>query len=546
MQINEALTQFNSLPPSEVEALLERMAHDHPNEYQELHEVLLAADPRVWIPLPGRQTQAYYSEADVVGYGGAAGGGKTALACGLAMNEHTKVAFFRREGTQLDGIVDYLEELIGTRDGYNGQRNVWRVPRCKKLFQFCSTPNLGDEKKYQGRPKDLLVIDEAANFLESQVRFIMGWVRTTDKDQRCRTLMCFNPPTNPEGYWIKAYFAPWLDPNHPNPAIPGELRWYVVSDAGADIEVPTGEPVYNSELKRFVKPQSRTFIPARVTDNPYLVNTGYMTTLQALPEPLRSQMLYGNFSAGVDDHVYQCIPTAWVDAAMARWKDKVGKGPVMTSMGVDVARGGRDSMYLAPRYGWWYDHLIGVPPAMTLNGKLAAASIVQHLGKGCPARVDGNGIGASVVDHLDGWGVAHTSILGQAGATATQVIGIPKLVYGNLRAQLYWEFRCMLDPNSGIEVSLPPDSELRADLTSVRYKMPAQGTRFFVESKDEIVKRLGRSPDRGDTVVYASMEDGGGHLRQSGIPNKVNVRHSSGSRTMYPQATKGRRPRRVG
>jgi hypothetical protein len=33
---------------------------------------------------------------------------------------------------------------------------------------------------------------------------------------------------------------------------------------------------------------SRTFIPSRVTDNPFLANTGYIAMLQGLPEPLRS------------------------------------------------------------------------------------------------------------------------------------------------------------------------------------------------------------------------------------------------------------------
>jgi len=540
-----SLEEFKDLDPSELQALMETMLREDPNTYQQLHEVLLSADSRVWIPLPGAQTMAYESKADVVGYGGAAGGGKTALACGLAMNEHQNTAFFRREGTQLEGIVDYMEELMGTRDGYNGQKGIWRAPKLGKKFEFCSTPHPGDETKYQGRPKDLLIVDEAANFLEAMVRFIMGWVRSVDPTQRCRTLLCFNPPTTPEGYWIKSYFAPWLDDNYPNPAEPGELRWFATI-GGIDKEVEDNSPVYDEELKKHITPQSRTFIPARVVDNPYLVNTGYMSTLQALPEPLRSQMLYGDFSAGIDDHVYQCIPTAWVDKAMERWGDKLSKKPTMTSMGADVSRGGRDSMWLAPRYGWWYDELIQVPPNVTMDGRTAAAAIMGHLGKGCPVRVDGNGIGASVVDHLAGWGVRHDSLLMQAAATASQVINIPGLVYGNLRAQLYWEFRCILDPNSGFEVALPPDSELRADLTAARYKLPATGTRFYIESKDDIVKRLGRSPDKGDAVVYSSVDTEISELGRNNLPQEVTIKHSSGARKVRPRANGRNKPRRVG
>ena len=46
-----------------------------------------------------------------------------------------------------------------------------------------------------------------------------------------------NPPTRPEGLWILQYWAAWLDPLHPNPARPGELRWYIRGAADEDIEV---------------------------------------------------------------------------------------------------------------------------------------------------------------------------------------------------------------------------------------------------------------------------------------------------------------------
>jgi hypothetical protein len=47
-----------------------------------------------------------------------------------------------------------------------------------------------------------------------------------------------------------------------------------------------------------IRPKSRTFLPAFVQDNPYLMATDYVTTLQGLPEPMRSQLLFGDFSVG--------------------------------------------------------------------------------------------------------------------------------------------------------------------------------------------------------------------------------------------------------
>ena len=51
--------------------------------------------------LPGPQTVAYQPPADVVGYGGAAGGGKTDLALGLAITAHRHSLILRREAVHL-------------------------------------------------------------------------------------------------------------------------------------------------------------------------------------------------------------------------------------------------------------------------------------------------------------------------------------------------------------------------------------------------------------------------------------------------------------
>jgi hypothetical protein len=64
-------------------------------------------------------------------------------------------------------------------------------------------------------PHDLLVFDEAANFLEAQVRFLLGWLRSTVKGQRKPALLTFNPPTSAEGRWIVEFFGAWLDERTP-------------------------------------------------------------------------------------------------------------------------------------------------------------------------------------------------------------------------------------------------------------------------------------------------------------------------------------------
>jgi hypothetical protein len=59
-----------------------------------------AASP-LWQPLPGPQTITYVSPADVTGYGGAAGGGKSDLALGLAITAHQQSLILRARSSIL-------------------------------------------------------------------------------------------------------------------------------------------------------------------------------------------------------------------------------------------------------------------------------------------------------------------------------------------------------------------------------------------------------------------------------------------------------------
>lgn len=477
---------------SEIAELLPKMTEEERAEVMRI----LASDKAIWRPQPGPQSKAYHSQADILGYGGSAGGGKSELMIGKALTQHRKSIIFRREGTQLQGIYDRIAEILGGRDGFNSQDRIWRPPSLPKVqIEFGSVPNPGDEARYQGRPHDLICFDETTNLLESQVRFLLGWLRTTVPGQRCQAVMAFNPPTTAEGRWVISYFAPWLDKNHPNPANPGELRWFASID-GEDVEVETGEPFkHRGEL---IVPRSRTFIAARVTDNPYLMGTGYMATLQSLPEPLRSQMLHGDFMAGTEDDPWQVIPTKWVDAAMDRWEPKHAKGP-MDSMGVDVARGGRDETIISRRHGVWFDEIIAFPGETTPDGPSVAGQVIAQRRDLSPVHIDLIGWGASAYDFLVSNGIQTIGING-----ANKTLGLSKeggLRFVNHRAELWWRMREELDPNNPNPISLPRDNKLRGDLCAPKWKLATGGIQ--IEGKDDIIRRLGRSPDRGDAVCMA-------------------------------------------
>jgi hypothetical protein len=107
--------------------------------------------------------------------------------------------------------------------------------------------------------------------------------------------------------------------------------------------------------------------------------------------------------------------------------------------------------------------------------------------------VDVGGVGAGVVDRLrqiKGNVVEEVYFGGSAGDPQR---------FRNKRAEIFWTLRERMEKG---EISLPEDEELLADLSALRYTFTQDG-RIQLESKDEVRKRLGRSPDRADAVALA-------------------------------------------
>ena len=485
-------------------------------ERQELARQLESA-PRV-APSPGPQTDAFNSAAQIVGYGGAAGGGKSALIALLAILEHTRSVVFRADAKQLRGLIDDLEDFVGTNTGLNRQAGVFRfADRPGHMIEWGGIAGPGDENAWRGRPHDLFCVDEATEISEAKIRFLLTWLRTTIAGQRCRALFTFNPPGGPDdigggsGRWVIDFFAPWLDERHPCPAEPGELRWFATGPDGKEIEVQTAEHFTISIQGRefIVKPQSRTFIPALVTDNPFLSGTNYEQQLLSLEEPYRSQMLLGDFKSGITDAEYQVIPTAWIDDAMARWRPEGRRAP-MTAMGCDVARGGRDATILARRHGWWWDRLLRKSGKECRTGPIVAAYCIENVRDGAEIDIDAIGVGASPYDFLV---EAPANVKAVVGSTTQGMPRLDRMMdFANLRSCLYWLARKILDPSNGLMPEIHPDNRLRAELIAHRYTR-ATGV-IAVEKKEDIFKRLRFSPDDADAFIYSLLnacDTPGGH-----------------------------------
>jgi Terminase large subunit, T4likevirus-type, N-terminal len=495
-------------------------------EKAELDKILEKELKSRWLPDARNepQLQAYYSEADLLLFGGAAGGGKTDLLCGVALTEHTNSVIFRKQSTDLRGIEDRILELAGTRDGWNGQLKTFRWHG--KLIELGYLAAPGSEESWRGRAHDFIGFDEGAQLSKNKVRFVLGWLRSVNPKQRRRAIIGSNPPTGGEGEWLIEWFAPWLDPKYPNPAIQGELRWAATAPDrdGATVWLPDGRPIVflegvawrsatDEEIAQgdanpdVVKPQTRTFIQSLLRNNPYLANTGYRAQIQSLPEPLRSQLLNGDFVVGREDHEWQVIPTAWVKAAQERWKPQPPAGAQMTAIGVDVAQGGADRTVLAPRFGPWFSPLVERPGILTPTGSHVAALVVEVRRNNATIIVDmGGGYGGAAKQRLNDNDI---EVMPYNGANSSNERSKDRqLPFANKRAEVHWRFREALDPDQdgGSPIALPPDPQVLGDLTAPRWKLTARGIQ--IEEKLELKKpeRLGRSPDKGDAIVTAWSE----------------------------------------
>lgn len=463
-----------------------------------------------WLPNPGPQTEAYYCEADELLYGGEAGGGKSDLLLGLAINEHRHSRILRRINQDAGELGDRLIEILDDDKGFTRVPPTWRNGEQFIEFRGCELEK--DKQRYKGKARDLIGYDELADFLESQYLFINTWNRSVRPGQRCRIVGATNGPTTAEGMWIVKRWAAWLDPTHPNPAKNGELRWYLTID-GEDTEVDGPGP--HMLRGRMVRATSRTFIRSRLENNPDLDDTDYGDRLEQLPEDLRRVYREGDFTVGMRDDEFQVIPTAWILAAEARWTPDGYKGLQMTAIGHDCAGGGKDAAVIAPRYGGWYAPLQTVQGDITADGSAMAAVVIRHRRDGCPVVVDvGGGYAGAVIERFKDNNIAYSKFDGSAGSIATAKGS--GLRFFNKRAEAVWKFREELDPDQegGSAVALPPDPELRADLASYRYDHKTRG--ILVSSKDDIKALIGRSPNKGDAVVMCMSEGNKAAMRRIG------------------------------
>lgn len=205
-------------------------------------------------------------------YGGAAGGGKSsALLMGaleyVEVPKYSALILRRtfqdlaKPGALLDRSREWLSQT-GAR--YNDQKKQWRFPS-GAVLAFGYLENDADVYQYASAEYQHIAFDELTQFTERQYTFLFSRLRRlVDSDVPLK----MRSASNPGGIgaeWVQSRFVP--------------DDW---------------EPADAVEL-RLVEKDGRAFVPARLTDNPYLDQAGYAQSLAELDDVTKAQLLEGDW-----------------------------------------------------------------------------------------------------------------------------------------------------------------------------------------------------------------------------------------------------------
>ena len=198
------------------------------------------------------------------------------------------------------------------------------------------------------------------------------------------------------------------------------------------------------------------------------------------------------------------IPYEWVEIANKRWLELQEEGfepKKKCRLGVDVAGMGRDASVLAPRYGNYLGQFEVHNSAGVADHMHVAGMTVNYLQKkGVKAFVDTIGEGAGVYSRLKelGYQQAYSCKFSEGANGLHDITEV--YTFANMRAYLYWAVRDWLNPKNGFEPAVPPNDLFMQECTEIHWKFLSSGS-IIMESKDDIKKRLGRSPDYFDALV---------------------------------------------
>ena len=232
----------------------------------------------IFQPNEGPQSDFLASSEREVFYGGARGGGKSYAMLVDPLRycdkQHHRALLIRRTMPELRDLINHSQQLYSK--AYPGakwreQEKEWRFPSGARI-EFGYAENLTDALRYQGQSYTWIGIDELPQYPTPDIyNFLRSSLRSVDP-QIPVYMRATGNPGNVGSLWVKEMF---VDPSESNKRF--------------NVEIPT---------PMGIKKISRKFIPAKLQDNPYLMQTDdYYAMLASLPEVQKKQFLEGDWDA---------------------------------------------------------------------------------------------------------------------------------------------------------------------------------------------------------------------------------------------------------
>lgn len=418
-------------------------------------------------------------------FGGAMGGGKT----GALINEGNQLSLdypgnfgllIRKTWPSFrDTVLPQVEKFIDKRlvADWNRSEKIITYKNLSRIRYGGMGDKPDDWEKWMSGEYGWIALDQAEQFTETEFRMLATRLRLNLPD----ILYFFLLSCNPNVGWIKEIF-----------------------------------------IER--APEDYIFIPSLPTDNLANLPKGYIERMKNVLTPKQQKaLLDGNWDAvGDPDNVYAYEA---VQDAMRR----IEKASLPVDIGVDVARSGDDESIIILREGLRvrvHNRAQG-HDTMRTTGEIwrccqdkAIPRWKDQLDR-ISIKVDADGVGGGVVDRLkeqrrDKEELYTAMILGAVSKERREELekaeyrlrikivevhgsGKPKdrVHFKNLRAEIHWGLREFLE-----DLDLPNDREVSSQMMALKHKTNSAG-QIEIIPKDEIKKKLGRSPDLAEGIIYA-------------------------------------------
>ncbi len=417
------------------------------------------------IKLTKKQSQCWKLLTDdvtnIITYGGSAGGGKSYLGClwissmclqypgirtliGRTVLQQLKL-------TTLNTLFEVLQ-LMGLKSGehyvYNGQSNVITFQNKSEIIlkDLAYQPSDPNYDSLGGIEVSAIFIDEAAqvshlcfSILKSRIRYKLNQYNLIPK-----VLLTCNPGQN----WIKKeFYIPFIQ--------------------------ETLEP-------------NKAFVPALPMDNPHLPPS-YIEMLKGLPNAQRRRLLEGDWNYNEEDD--SIFNFDHISNSIFRFKPEPTDKKYMS---VDVARFGTDRSVVMIWSGLVVLECLVYNKLSTTELSSEIRELIQKYGiHPNNIIVDSDGVGGGVADQIKGTNFVNNSS------------PLHKQNYSNLKSQCYVKLSELFKEGK-ISINIMNPSvidDLTQELLAVKLKDVDKDNKVSVQSKDEMKKILGKSPDLSDALM---------------------------------------------